>query len=372
MSKITKPRQVYYDIQINNFQSTGTTSQQLRFSETRNAPIIKNSGDYAMSIVRFQLDTYSLPSFIANIEPSPNTNPNKMIETITLEYVDSSGNITSTTPLNLTWIPTNAHLAVPPAPNPLQDTNSEYYWGNSFRHYCDLVNNCLASLTASLKTAVGVPLNSMLAPYMIWNENQQIVELLAQESIFNWSRPAHVNIYFNRPLYGNLTSLPAIKNFNNPSNKIYKIYMKDDLNTKSVLLDINGTDVLFIKTSQEYSTISNWSPVSSIVFTSNTLPIVATQLSEIMVYSNGQSVAQNIPQNFAPIISDMSTNDMVYKPNLLYVPSAQYRYIDMIGNNDIKTVDIGVYWKDKKGNLMPFELQSGGSASIKILFELKD
>lgn len=371
MSKISKPRQVYYDIQINNFQSAGANSQQLRFSETRNAPLIMNSGDYAMSIVRFQLDTYSLPSFIASIEPSPNTDPNKMIETITLEYEDGSGNITSTSPLNLVWVPTNQHLPVPSAPSPLQDANSEYYYGNSFRHYCDLVNNCLASLTTSLKTTIGVPLNNMIAPYMIWNEAQQTAELLAEENFFNWSRSAHVNIYFNRPLYGNLTSLPALKNFNNASNKIYKIYMKDDLNTKSVLLDINGVDKLFIKTSQEYSTISNWSPVSSIVFTSGSLPIVATQLSETLVYNNGQSVSVNIPQNFANVISDMSTNDMVYKPNLLYVPSGQNRYIDMIGTNDIRTIDINVFWKDKRGNLIPFLLQSGASASIKILFELK-
>lgn len=148
--------------------------------------------------------------------------------------------------------------------------------------------------------------------------------------------------------------------------------MKDDLNTKSVLLDINGFDVLFIKTSQEYSTISNWSPVSSIVFTSGSLPIVATQLSETLVYNNGQSVSVNIPQNFANIISDMCTNDMVYKPNLLYVPSGQNRYIDMIGTNDIRTIDINVFWKDKRENLIPFVLQSGASSSIKILFELKN
>ena len=41
---------------------------------------------------------------------------------------------------------------------------------------------------------------------------------------------------------------------------------------------------------REFSTISNWSPVSSIVFTSNTLPIVATQLSSPVVYQNGQQI----------------------------------------------------------------------------------
>lgn len=59
---------------------------------------------------------------------------------------------------------------------------------------------------------------------------------------------------------------------------------------------------------------------------------------------------------------------MCYKPNLLYVPSAEYRFISLVGHDEIRTVDIGVFWKDKKGNLVPFVLQSGASASIKVLF----
>ncbi len=45
--------------------------------------------------------------------------------------------------------------------------------------------------------------------------------------------------------------------------------------------------------------------------------------------------------------------------------------IDMFGTNDINTIDINVYWKDKKGNMNPFYLSSGASASIKLFFKLK-
>lgn len=64
--------------------------------------------------------------------------------------------------------------------------------------------------------------------------------------------------------------------------------------------------------------------------------------------------------------------DMVYKPNLIYVPSAEYRHIDMHGVNDIKNIDINVFWHDREGMLIPFILQSGTSCSIKLLFKLKD
>ena len=230
----------------------------------------------------------------------------------------------------------------------------------------------MVSLNTSLITAVGgSTLTGMKAPYFIWNESNQTAELLAEEQFYNSSRSAHVYIYFNRALYAKFTSLPAEKNLDGTDGKIYKIIVKDDYSTKIVLLDL-GTDLLFIKTPQEYSTISNWSPVASIVFTSNTLPIIQTQLSEPLVYNSGQLLNVNVPQNFAPVISDMCTNDLCYKPNLLYVPSAQYRYIDLIGNNDLTNIEVSVYWKSENGVLIPFSLQSGASASIKILFQLKE
>ena len=370
MLKINKPELIYYDIQMTNFQSSGATSQPMRFSETRNNPIIKNAGDYQLSIVRFQLDTYSLPTFIADIEPSPNTDPHKMIETITMEY--NNGSITTEGPTNLTWIPTNKHIVIPSAPAPVQDALTEYYYGNSFRHYCDIINNTFETLTASLKISVGSVLDDLIAPKMIWNDDKQTAEIIAQQEFFDWNNTNVVNIYFNRALYGKLTSLPALKTYGASDGKIYKIYMKSDYNTKVLSLKPDGiTGQNFIKTSQEYSTISNWTPVSSLVFTTSTLPIYATQLSEALVYNDGSALNTNIAQNFSQVISDMATNDLCYKPNLIYSPSAENRYIDMFGNNDISNIDINVFWKDQKGNLMPFYLQSGASASIKILFKLK-
>lgn len=372
---MNKPREIYYDINITNYQSTDLTSQPLRFIETRSNPIIKRAGDYSLSIVRFQLDTTSLPLFIADIDPFPNEMPNKMIDAITIEY-DDNGVLTTHGPLNLDWISTNKHIATPNGPSitsPLQDSSTEYYYGNSFRHYCDLVNNTFNDLTEGLKTRVGAELDNLIPPIMVWNTDKQIAELYLQYQFYDSKNTKKVKIYFNRPLYAKFTSFPAYKNLNGGIySKIYEIYSHDDNGTNFVNLDVAGhTYQKYIKVSQEYSTISNWTPISSIVFTTNTLPIFGTQLSEPLVYSNGIAVLSNIPQNFAQIISDMATNDLCYKPNLLYSPSAENRYIDMFGDNDISNIDVNVYWKDTQGHLNPFYLESGASASIKFLFKLK-
>ncbi|CAM9651935.1 unnamed protein product [Ectocarpus fasciculatus] len=358
-----KPEHVYYDVQINNFESTGTESQPLRFQENRSSALVGKASDYEMSIVRFELDTYSLPSWIASIEPEQ-SDANKMIESVTLEY---DGTVVQK---YLTFIPTNKHLAVPNGPAPLQDTNTEYYYCNSFRHYCDLVNNAFAECIVDLKVAHAVALADVLAPKLIWNSDSDTASLLVQNLFYNVSLAKPVSVYFNRALYGKFTSFPADKNYGASNGKIYKLNLDDDYGTKNITLDISG-GMIFNKIDQEYSTIANWSAVSSIVFTTNSIPIVASQQSEPRVYSSGSVISSGSAQQYLLVISDMATNDMVYKPNLLYVPSGEYRLISLNGSSPINDIDVNVYWKDKKGNLNPFYLQSGASASIKFYFRLK-
>jgi len=299
---------VYYDVSIFNRESTGTGSVPLKFQETREQAIIKNSGQYDISIVRFQMDTYSLPSFIAEIESFDygNIDPTKMIENVSFIYRNALGAaVHVTVPINLIWVPSNLHISRPPnlsASNRFADSEgNEYYYGNSFRHYTDLINTALSTATEDLRSKDLTLFSSLISPYFIWNSVTQCAELLAQESFFNQDNSAHIEIFFNRALYAKLTSLPATKNYSE-SDRVYKILVKSDFSTNNVVLDIEGSDVVFIKVEQEMSTISNWTPVQSIVFTSNTLPIVQTQMSAPITFDSG-IIVTNSRQNFQPIVT---------------------------------------------------------------------
>lgn len=127
----------------------------------------------------------------------------------------------------------------------------------------------------------------------------------------------------------------------------------------------------FIMLTQEISTIDSWCPVSSIVFTSNTLPIIITQYSSTNT-TGTQTSSGAVGSDFALIITDLITNQQGFRPNVVYNPSAEYRRIDMTGNQGIRNIDINVFWRSKTGLLIPFVLGSGSSASIKLLFEKKD
>jgi len=127
----------------------------------------------------------------------------------------------------------------------------------------------------------------------------------------------------------------------------------------------------FILLKQEISTIDAWCPVGSIVFTSNQLPIIPSQFSSSNTTGNVPNSA-TIGNRFALVITDLMTNQQGYRPNLIYNPTAEYRRLALTGNMGIRNIDINVFWRSKTGQLLPFRLQSGGSASLKLLFEKKD
>lgn len=372
MTTSNSPDYIYYDLQVNNYKSSNTESPNLTFSESRSINFLSKPNDYHMSIVRFQLDTYSLPSFIADIEPNQ-SDPNKMIETITLEW-ETGGTVASGNPVNLVWVPTNKNIQTPAAPNTtnngVQINSTQYYYGNSFRHYCDLVNTALKTATTALIAQVGGgTLTNLLPPFLKWNESTNCAELYAQELFYNWSRTNHVNIYFNRSLFARFNSMPAFRyGITSSLGRYYKMYMMDDNLTRTATINAQ----VYIKTSQEYSTISNWSPVSAIVFVSNTIGVYPNQTLNPITYNDGVEIKSQITPAFYNIISDIATNEMVYKPNLIYTPSAEYRYITLLSDQPMNNLDISVYWRDKQSGLLyPFILLSGASASIKILFKKK-
>ena len=187
-------------------------------------------------------------------------------------------------------------------------------------------------------------------------------------------------MYFGPTLYSMFNSLPITKKLlrdeNNEPVFSYPYYqiMIDNFNGYRTIQGLfNQQTERFIQTPQQYSTIEEWSPVSSLMFTSSTLPVLNEQLSEPKLTFNNNVVQLNRPGNsFANIITDFITDEDSYRGSLLYFPTAQYRYISLLTDQPISQVDLQVYYRLKQnGLLIPFTLPSGGSASLKLLFEKK-
>jgi hypothetical protein len=365
---------VYYDMTYNNYQSTTEEPPQLEFKETRNSPIITNPDNYNMSIVRFQLDTPSLPSYIAQIQPNQ-ANRDLMIHSITLTYMNA-GTETNINPTYLIWVPVHKEVSAPPAPSANANgfqSESLYYYGYSFMNVVSIINTAFSTAMTALKATVG-GLTTVDAPFMYFNEITKTFAIVAENQYFNINNATHIRIYFNRALFGLMNSFPMYRYpITDIYNKNYHIRMDDEKGYNLIQKTLVGSNKVMIELHQEYPTISNFSPITSILFTTTQLPIVPNYISAPLSFLNNQLVSDANQNGLtAQIITDMANNDdFSYKPNLLYAPSAEYRRIALASNRPITNVDIKVWWRDRFGKLQPFYLWSGGKASIKILFEKK-
>lgn len=361
------PDKVYYDMIISNLNNTNAKPPYAYYNEVRSSPILYDPYKYELSIVRWQLDTNYLPIFIPMIQSS-STDPNLTIYSITLEYNGVVG-----APAYVSFAPQNLVASIPNAPfynyNQLQDNSQGYYDIYTYQYWIYLVNLCFEQAYENLDAVSTIP--SSFAPVMTWDSQNNIAIINAD--ILGYG-VGGVKIYFNQALSQLFSSFPfTINSFNDAYNRNFQL----QINTFSVA---NQADYPSFGTAQftgyqvfqEYSTISAWNPVLSIVLASNTLPIVPNNEGIPALIINGVYQQQSGNNNIqSQVITDFVA-DGIYKPIITYIPSAEYRRVSLIGDKPISNIDISVYYKDRLGRLNPVLLPAGCSASVKFFFEKKE
>lgn len=361
------PDKVYYDMVISNLNNTNAKPPYAYYNENRSSPLIYDPYKYDLVIARWQLDTNYLPIFIPMIQTS-SSDPNLTIYSITLEY---NGNIGA--PAYVSFSPQNLVASVPNAPlyntNQLQDNSQGYYDIYTYQYWIYLVNLCFETAYDNLDAVSTIP--SAYPPIMTWDSQNNIAIINAD--ILGYGSTG-VKIYFNQALSQLFSSFPfTINSFSDSYNRNFQL----QINTFSVA---NQADYPSFGTAQftayqvfqEFSTISSWNPVLSIVLVSNTLPIVPNNEGVPSLIINGVYQQQSGNNNVqSQVITDFVT-DGIYKPIVTYIPSAEYRRISLVGDKPISNIDITVMYKDRLGRLNPILLPAGCSISIKFLFEKKE
>jgi len=384
--KESAPDKVYYDLTLANVNNEGAgslsvNSPLLVFNEQRQNAIIPNTGDYYMSIVRFQLDTTSLPIFIPIIQNyfqqgSPAVASNSStIYSVTIR----DNNPVAPTPDHreyIQWLPQiNNPIDLPPPQPPSSSSiiqaESEWYFCYNFEWFVDLINNALTLALASAGIPTGIA-------SMAWNSSSNSATLYLDQANFGGTTPLY-SLYFNQALFTLFSSFPATYygSVGVTNGKNYKISVSDYNGLNTIPLPVTApvaNQITCIYVAQEWDTTPIWTPVSSVVFTSSTFPIIPTRLSPAQAFDAGllfNLSASNNNSNIAQVITDIVTGDLCYKPSLLYEPTAQYRLVDMVGNTPLTNINIQVFWKSKLGNFVPFRLATGNSCSMKLLFTRK-
>lgn len=371
------PDNVYYDMVFRNFNSSQFESAlPLNFQEVRNHPILNKASDYEMSIVRFMIDTHSLPIFIPDIKRDQG-NYNLTIYTITFEYDDGSGSLTSSV-RDVIFIPDDKAQPPPPPPNAnpygLQ-SDTLYYYLYSYESFIRMINTALNEAMDDIIT-FHPALTGVESPFLCWNPETQTADLYCRLSHFDESiipslLTPKINIYINRPLFSYFNSFPHEKYiYNNFDNKHYRIVCDSCNGIRAKTYGV-GVDLL-IKVQQEYSTTPTICPVSSILFTTSSMPIVPNLLSVPQLFDDGRQIQlSNTNDNYSNIITDIQSLDNGYRSTLLYLPSASYRFVSLTNDAPLKQIDISVAWSDKTGRIKPLFLPPNTSCSMKILFRKK-
>jgi len=434
------PCHLYYDLEVANqsLSDTSTPPSELSFTEVRASAVLANPNDYFMSIVRFSVDTAgSLPIFLPQIDlkqepnqflpsppyppatPNPNYSPyfpNQTVYSVSFNYTDpgvvAAPGISFTAPLiyvpHLTpaGIASRPEFKQPSAPLTIDKTTTNYYWVQSFNWWINMVNTTLATAWAGLVAAVNAAVAGTIvapyteAPYMTWDNVQNIATLWMPESLFNqgynWDpsttpNPAKASLYFNAPLHILFSSFEYVFNsYNPPQAFLIRCYDRRNL-AFSAFSNLQGTAPLYrppgagalapwttggLGMVQGYSTGPTMCPITSLVFTTSLLPVMPSLIGLPRLFTGGTSTAQQQQgnNNIQNQITDLEVNLIrgdEYLPNVIYEPVAEYRLLDLQSNAPLQSIQISVLWKDIFGQTHPFFLQNGCGATLKVMFRKK-
>lgn len=366
----SQPFHVYFDIDAINNDTTGLNPvPNLAFTEIRNNPYLSAPENYFMTVARFTLQSPSLPVFIPQIVLGQN-DPNKTIYTLTMSYK------TYDYQYNVVYVPKDLSQPLPNPPIDFQDLESAYYFMYSYQQVIELFNTAFIACYAGLNNLVvagGDALPSPNPPFFEFDPNNLVSILDADKAGYDRALANPIKIYMNSPAFNLFSNFPSTYygvNVMNGKNYMFDIYNNNGTN----ILNLPTYDVL--QSYQEGTSTGLWNPVMSIVFTTALLPVVPSYISVPKVWG-ADSKLFNIGNNanLAPVITDFivpwsATN--TYRDTIEYTPSGEYRLLDMFGSSPLSAIELSCFWKDQFGGLHPFKLNSGCSATIKIMFRRKD
>lgn len=368
------PDTVYYDCNIvNNDQEK---PQRIIFNDIRSSPILSNPELYQLSVIRFSMETgNSLPIFIPSIQiGQPNVNLTSY--SFTLSYVYNSNSQVDSDQTYVQHIPINVSEPIPPPPTSIQDIyNNPYYYVYSYQIIVDMMNNALSQCMQSLISNCafyGVTLPSVNPPFFEFDMDNSKFILSGDVLAYDLGAQNYISIHCNTAMYSLISSFVAFsKGHNVPRgmNYIFRLY-KDprSLNVYKI-----NTTYSVIQLYQDYDCASLFSPISSISFCTNMIPVLPSNVAKPQIIGGTTLTTSGNNNNISSLITDFQSDGSYgFSGILSYLPQAEYRMIDLNNSSSkLSNIDITIYWKDNFANLHQMYLMSGCKCDIKILFRKK-
>lgn len=372
-----QPVHIYYDLSVLNNHPDGKRAR-LSFQEARTTPYVMYPENYQMSIIRFDVSTLTLP--VAIFEP------------------DDSDPSLSSWALGMKWNTFTTFQKVKcikynDSHNFTGVEGDEVYYIYSYQTFCNAINQAFVDGMSDLITQIANPATTAgwIAPHLVYEVNNGLFKIVAPRTQFSntYINPPSgflTQIYFNNDLKNALATMnykyissPPIATCN------YLLEQTVTYDEQNFTIFVNGVATppyetnTFIVFYQESSTLGFLNPIQNITFTSASVPIRPSLVSLPKVFGDNaelNKVSGGNNSNFVNLLTDFvvpfSGSSNTYKNGINYVPSGEYRLVDMIGNTPLTNLDLQVYWMDRYNNLKELFIEKGGYCTIKILFRRKD
>ena len=334
---------LYYNVVLNN---KSPDKSILKFEETRSGIIINDPSKYQVSVVRFSIPGTNIPISIFD-------ETDELF--VKLIYGDCESVIKV---LYYDNAPANAR-------KPLYE--KAIY---SIQGWLDILNisYLLALEQLELNCPNFPPINpdtgepyDVIQPLFMFDPTTQLISLFAQEQFYKYypeyAGIDYIKICMNLPLY---YKFPAFDSFA-IADSINPITGKLD-NYQQLMVQplINNQIGPYLQMTQEYISLSLLNDFQKIVFESASLP-----LNNEFVQGEGD-VTRSILTDFLIPAETNDRSDIQFNGTGL-----ELRWIDMVSNIPIRTIDITGYWTDKDDRLYPIYLPSYGLFSMKLAFRKK-
>jgi hypothetical protein len=326
----------YYN--VNLYNSTDTL-QAASFIDRRSIPIIDKCSDYHLSIIRFKLPTYNIPIFVW---PGDNYFYFRLTDGIKV---------------------VSAPIVLSPVWNDPIFLNGIY----QYQDFINLINIQIAALyTANLPWSYPQP------PYLYIDTDLNIT--IFAPLVFR-TTPNTTNIKFNLNLYRYFDSFQSAyfpfvstaspyASFTSTYTQInFEISPLTELNIQNPYIT-GSASIPGVKFITLTSPVLSWPSLKSIIFTSGGIPIKEEYIQNKL---NETNTSLRILTDFEPNVSEKAGDA---RAALQYTANV-YRFIDLISDEPLKTIDISIYWTDAAGTVRPLYISPGQYVSAKLLFKNK-
>ncbi len=387
LNTVGDPTHTYIDLDIVN-NSTNYQPQPVIFQQTNLSNIVDKIDDYYMSVVKWSFNA-NIPVIIPKMELNTTGTPVENFDSNTSYYINIGyGEFISNATFNnadaecVIFQPENLYITTPKyKPVSQVDVNSnEYYYIYSVDNFLKMVNDAIELVFNKKKSQYPSLLEKAVSPIFVWNVETETIKLIVSNEFIQGMNTETFYISFNTDLYNLFDTFPSkCLNFtNNPiygNNFVFSINNMYDYNSIQFNSPKGTTNYILLYTfNQQSSSVPSWSPVSNIVFTTNSMAI-NPEISGGTQYLGQDLKNINAVQNVILSITDFTIpmqSGVEYSRALLYyIPSSEYRLIDGMSNSSLNRITMQIFWKDKLNFFHFVNLKQGANASVKIMFRKK-